>query len=661
MESPRDGHGFYYLWVGRNGTGIDLTRDQAETLLIPKKITPQSEEQLIRQLKIYNMQQQICGIIQMSTQLHDPYTDPLLYAWYFNDLQTVTKWCCTAEYNSDGVFHVHAMFKTPQRPDALRRSMLTTLQRLNQSPFFMKTFGQDVTIELIKLQKCHKAEGMLPYMMKGPIFTLSNDDAYLQTLSDIVVHDLHLRFVKPQEPNNDPPQMNPMIEEITTVIMAHHCKSFEDCIRACPEIMAKYLHKPGFPNIVNNCLTYVKETSSAFNITVYEKYEPEPECMHQIMLHQGVQPEIFDKCFYDWITKADSKRNTFVLYGPSNTGKSAFIKGLKEILPWGEVCNSNTFAFEGMLHGTWAAWEEPLLSPELCEKAKQIMEGMTCMIPVKFKKPATLERTPLFITTNHPIWRFCSSEEEALRNRIFLFEWTQPVKDTNYYPRTSERCCKCCYCRASRGGETTPSSRSPDRMPTSDESIHTPEQSIGTDITTTMGSGSLSSTGSRISGSTSTTSSETTQCHANTSGYRSSTSSTDDRHIDRPGCSYGSSSTSNRADSPIPGPSTVMEPTVHRRHNERNLESFGGTITRKRTFTGRGKRTTTPIPTNSNIQPMVPKHSSQTQIKTKIRSKKSRLDQQLGSKVGAIKLPLFVPSKENWLGYLSYLSYRYAD
>nr|WPD49019.1 MAG: nonstructural protein 1 [Protoparvovirus sp.] len=652
MASPRHGHGTYFLWVGRIGTGFDLSERQAEALIITKTFETQPLEQVTHTLKTYNIQQHSCGIWQISTQLYQPITDPLAYCMLFNESSIVTKWCATAEYNSDGIFHVHVVFRSISRPDAIKRSYLTHFEKLKTTSCFLNKYGQDGIMECVKIQRCHKPEGILQYMMKNPVWITSNDEKYLQCLSDIVVHNLHARFITPVEPENDPPKMNPMAEELVNVIIEHQCKTLEDTVRVAPQIVCKYLHKPGFTQIVNNCLTYVKETAANFTLQHYEKYDPNPEQIHQILLHQGISPYEFDSIFHSWITKKDSKRNTICLHGPSNTGKTAFFQGLKQCVAWGEIVNSTQFAFEGITQGYIAFWEEPYCAPELAEKAKQVLEGQTCLISVKFRKPHRLERHPVAITTNHDLWRFCNSEKDAFCNRMWIFPWREQVQNTYYLPRISEHRCKCRYCQASSGGQTTTDSTSTDPMQTRDESISTREHSPRTIESSHVGTRSLSPTGTGPCGSKPSTSTDNEQ--TNPSEHRSSTSTSIIRYFkpkhtsrstdDDPGeCSSKSIITKS------------MVPKQHRKHNERNMGSNDGDSTSRNIRSGDNGGIRSNTSHDNNSRSLVTTHGSSNKPKIHSGSKKQRLDKSLGAKVGAIKLDLNIPSQNNWQEYLSWL------
>lgn len=387
-----------------------------------------------------------------------PINDPQPYCFLLSKTPSVRKWLLCAENDSNQQTHVHLLALTAQRSDAFKR----TLERLwpTLAISAMADIEEpDPTLEIIKCQKCHKPSSLLAYMTKDPLWIAAHDEETLTIFQTIYEHDLGERFRAKQElekiKKSDPStaNMHTITAEITDVILNHNCKSVEDCMRAAPDIIAKHLHRAGLATIIQNCITWVTSTGGGWSMpSIAAKYPPHPDYIHQILLHQGISPSTFDPIFYKWITKQDLKKNTIVLWGPSNTGKSAFISGLKMCLNWGEIVNSNTFAFEGLINTQMGIWEEPLISPELAEKAKQIFEGMETSIPVKYRKPTKLTRIPIIMTTNHAPWRFCTKEEEMFRNRMHIFEWQHNMHNASFTCRASEHSCKCRVCQTSRSG-----------------------------------------------------------------------------------------------------------------------------------------------------------------------------------------------------------------
>nr|QKX49056.1 NS [Avian chapparvovirus] len=666
MGSPRTDFGTV-LWVGSSGTSRDIRSDQAETLLITKDFVLSPEPDMTRQLNLLDMKQFQCCIMQINDAQGEPIINPLIYAMLFNDLPTINSWVCTGEVSAKHIFHVHAMVQTSQRTDSLRRSINTAMTNLNAADNFRTLFGQQIVCECLKLERTHKPSSMFAYMLKQPVWCCSNNEKWLQLAYDMDCYNLPDRF-RPKLEEEEHPEMNAMTQELVDAIIAGGCKSFEDVVRTAPSTIAKYLHRPGIQAIVANCIVYVKATGGNWNIELFAKHDINPSAIHQILLFQGIPPSEFDTAFHAWITKRDPKRNTICIQGPSNTGKSMFISGLKQCAPWGEIINSNTFAFEGLVETCIGIWEEPLCSPELAEKAKQVLEGMPTNIPIKYKKPFLLPRTPILITTNHDLWRFCTREEPMFRNRMWIFPFMHEMKDQFYICRTSEHGCECAYCRASRGSTDADGSSKSSGMQKGNEPIPTGEQSIRTDTESEMGSGSMSDPGEGTS-------------RGYSSTRRSSSSSPDSKRTHFTGSSistctsierlvgyrkHKSSDSGNGIRSTESSSSKHVESTNSGRGNDGTSRDVRDTKPRKlKRFrnTGsdgsdRGKRVGV-----SSLERMetTPKKQKKIQLQSKERRLGGTMDPFIiPGTTNVQKLPMQIPTKNDWEQYISYIHHWYG-
>uniref|UniRef100_A0AAU7P174 Nonstructural protein 1 n=1 Tax=Hamaparvovirinae sp. TaxID=2809447 RepID=A0AAU7P174_9VIRU len=416
-----------------------------------------SLDEVVRYNELIDTFAHLCCVLTISPNINSlPVEDPRPYCFLFENIKSVSRWMLAAEHPDGGQFHVHALIQTSQRSDAMRRTITSTWDRIAMCAM-TDIEDPDPIISVVKIQTCRKPSSMISYMSKAPLWIITN--GYTKDyLGYNVAHDLGARFREKKQDTAAKTKalasMNSVAEEITNVILDHQCKTVDDVFKFGPDVVAKYLHRPGINSIVQNCLTYCHATSGGWSILRFEeRFTPSPEKIHQCLLHQGIDVEAFDELFYSWITCTSSKKNTLVLWGPSNTGKSTFIAGLKQVIPWGEIVNSNTFAFEALVGNKFGVWEEPLISPELAEKAKQVFEGMETAIPVKYKKPCKLPRTPIIMTTNHAPWRFCTKEEDMFRNRMHIIEWANDMTTPDYVCRGSSKCCQCGYCEASRCSE----------------------------------------------------------------------------------------------------------------------------------------------------------------------------------------------------------------
>nr|WDW25798.1 MAG: NS1 [Canine parvovirus] len=392
------------------------------------------------------------AVMQIAIFGEEPIQDPHPYCFLLDQMPMNTDWLMTAEFNDDDVFHVHALVRNPQRTDAWIRSANNRWFTCRAAA--INDIGdKDPLLSVMKCQTAHKPSALLEYMVKSPVWCAANNLDNLRIIQDLHSRDAGARFRAGKKKSTVDSSINQMTSDILDIIGDHGCKSLEDVFRSAPDTVKAYLHRPGFAQIVNTCLTWAQVTQGGWSLQkLNAKYQPDPTAIHTVLLHQGIIPSDFDKDFYAWVSGTSDKKNTFVLWGPSNTGKSMFIKGFKEAVPWGEIVNGNSFGFEGLIGNKFGVWEEPLISAEAAEKCKQIFEGMETSIPVKYKKPHKLQRTPIIITTNHAPWRYCTNEEVMFSNRMFIYNWNYSATDS-FACRTSEHRCQCRVCKASRGAE----------------------------------------------------------------------------------------------------------------------------------------------------------------------------------------------------------------
>jgi len=81
---------------------------------------------------------------------------------------------------------------------------------------------------------------------------------------------------------------------------------------------------------------------------------------------------------------------------------------LIRLFSYGEITNSNIFMYQSCIGKQFFLWKQPLITVRELEKFKLVAEGTPANVAIKFRERDRLYRTPMIITTNHPIWRFCS-------------------------------------------------------------------------------------------------------------------------------------------------------------------------------------------------------------------------------------------------------------
>jgi hypothetical protein len=121
------------------------------------------------------------------------------------------------------------------------------------------------------------------------------------------------------------------------------------------------------------------------------------------------------------------KKNTFILEGPSNSGKSYLIRSLFRIFDniVGEIhaATQNQFTFQDCVGKCLIVAEEFSIIPELADQLKLVMEGSECKVAVKHMPDLYISRTPLVCTTNNSVTQWLHGNDKvAIINRIYLHQ-----------------------------------------------------------------------------------------------------------------------------------------------------------------------------------------------------------------------------------------------
>ena len=80
-----------------------------------------------------------------------------------NNMPCNEDWIAIAEYNKDGIFHVHTLCKTGVRSDSYRRTANSVWEHIRADPTIIEHYGQ-CSLDMLKCQKAHRATSLLEYM-----------------------------------------------------------------------------------------------------------------------------------------------------------------------------------------------------------------------------------------------------------------------------------------------------------------------------------------------------------------------------------------------------------------------------------------------------------------------------------------------------------------
>ncbi len=140
--------------------------------------------------------------------------------------------------------------------------------------------------------------------------------------------------------------------------------------------------------------------------------------------HQNINKDDFIDKLWSVLAKEDPKINTFCIVGQPNAGKSKMLRSLQPIAKYyGEIHTSDGSAFNFMnsINTACIFMEEPRITPEVVEQTKLIFEGQRTQVKVKNRDDEWLERTPVIITSNSQITRWCPQETKAINARMHQF------------------------------------------------------------------------------------------------------------------------------------------------------------------------------------------------------------------------------------------------
>uniref|UniRef100_A0AAU7E1U0 NS1 protein n=1 Tax=Coleura bat parvovirus TaxID=3141917 RepID=A0AAU7E1U0_9VIRU len=308
-------------------------------------------------------------------------------------------------------YHIHILIFSPQRTDNLIRSIKTKLQG---------TGAFNIHGQIIK-----NLYNFICYIRKDPLLVYHNH------------YDMYTLF------NIDIDQKNSQLETANTLadfkhqlihlLLENNITDINELMGEYPGVIAPWLHKTALHKIFDNCLQFVqainKKTTNILQIIHSNTCSnTNINRIFRILNHNNIDIDNFNTKLKKWLLKTEPKRNTFVLLGQPNTGKSIFARGLLSIIPLsGEIVNGNAFNYMNLQYKNYGIWEEPTISDENVEKFKLVAEGASTLVDVKHKQPFMLHRTPIIITTNDELHKYVSNTEQALDVRCFKTYFEKPI------------------------------------------------------------------------------------------------------------------------------------------------------------------------------------------------------------------------------------------
>lgn len=147
--------------------------------------------------------------------------------------------------------------------------------------------------------------------------------------------------------------------------------------------------------------------------------------------HQNIAQDKFVTELWEVLTGQRPKINSFVLEGPPNAGKSYILRTLRHIShAFGEIHagDTNAFQFSNCINVNLIYIDEPRISPEIAEQMKLVLEGCPTKVKVKNREDEMLRKTPVIMTSNSPVWKWCTNEKKAFQARMIYYNLKKPCE-----------------------------------------------------------------------------------------------------------------------------------------------------------------------------------------------------------------------------------------
>jgi len=142
---------------------------------------------------------------------------------------------------------------------------------------------------------------------------------------------------------------------------------------------------------------------------------------------QSIDPVKFFQDMKDWMLCTHFKKNSFLMWGKANSGKTMTAKAMTHcfVTHYQAMCGAHSdFAMEGFINVAIAVIEEAFFMPKEAEDWKQLMSGGHLTVNKKYHPKQTICRTPCLFTSNHRKFGrnyLKSHDENAFTTRLYEY------------------------------------------------------------------------------------------------------------------------------------------------------------------------------------------------------------------------------------------------
>lgn len=150
----------------------------------------------------------------------------------------------------------------------------------------------------------------------------------------------------------------------------------------------------------------------------------------KIMEFNKIDPSTFVNDCFKVMEKILPKKNSIIILGPPNSGKTLVMSSLCKSAIFFSSCQNFTgnssFEFQEMISSRCALINEPMITDKTIETMKNVLEGNPTNVDKKYHSAQLLPRTPCFITTNASLCYYTSNRainKEAIIARCFSYNF----------------------------------------------------------------------------------------------------------------------------------------------------------------------------------------------------------------------------------------------
>lgn len=151
----------------------------------------------------------------------------------------------------------------------------------------------------------------------------------------------------------------------------------------------------------------------------------------ELLNYQNVNITIFRNQLMQWLN-CNTKRNTLVFIGAADTGKSVIGNALMACFRFSKkLSQDGIFTFANIIGQDMCLWEEPFITTELSDTAKNVLEGNpNTTISIKNQSSVKIgKKIPIVVTTNKQLYHYCSGDAPAYDARSYIVNFNRNMSN----------------------------------------------------------------------------------------------------------------------------------------------------------------------------------------------------------------------------------------